>query len=213
MLYYDGSDIVKLDNGTSGQVLKSNGAAAPSWTSSLTLAFRGEDPEILLRDSNAAGADDADEDAGSIKAQMSTTTEDAEVSDMRLTYFDAGTERTWGWWDASDWAWHLGVMTDADAPADVADYERLKIDLNTGVDRQIIIGPGGSTGAGIAIENGAADATDGFYDGLVRTYTVDSGQSNTSLGQAYHIDTDGELIEADADVASAAAMPAVGLGV
>jgi hypothetical protein len=55
-----------------------------------------------------------------------------------------------------------------------------------------------------------AGANDGFYDGIIRTYTVDSGAS-TSYGQAMHIDTDGELIVADADVASAAAMPAVGL--
>ena len=49
--------------------------------------------------------------------------------------------------------------------------------------------------------------SDGESTGEYVTMTVDSGQTETSFGQAYHIDTDGELIAADADVASAASMP------
>jgi hypothetical protein len=55
-------------------------------------------------------------------------------------------------------------------------------------------------------------ANDGSYDGLVRTYTVDSGATSV-FGQALHVDTDGELIVADGDVASQGAMPAIGLAV
>ena len=101
--------------------------------SSLNLAFSGATPEVLFRDTDAAGADPADEDAGSIKANMSTTTEDAEVSDMFLTAFGAataGTEYTWSWFDSSDAALYLGVMTDSTTPADVAGLEKLKIDFN-----------------------------------------------------------------------------------
>jgi hypothetical protein len=57
-----------------------------------------------------------------------------------------------------------------------------------------------------------AGANDGNYDGFVRTYTVDSGATSV-FGQALHVDTDGELIVADGDVASAGAMPAIGLAV
>ena len=56
-----------------------------------------------------------------------------------------------------------------------------------------------------------AGSTDGYFDGLVRTFTVDSGQTDTLFGQAYHVDTDGELIVADANVASQGSMPAIGL--
>ena len=52
--------------------------------------------------------------------------------------------------------------------------------------------------------------TDGTYSGIIITLTVDSGAS-TSFGQAMHVDTDGELIVADADVVASGAMPAIGL--
>jgi hypothetical protein len=55
---------------------------------------------------------------------------------------------------------------------------------------------------------GSVLTNDGDYAGNIMPMTVDSGQSNTSFGQAYHIDTDGELIEADGDVASSGAAPA-----
>ena len=75
---------------------------------------------------------------------MSTTTEDAEVSDMFLTAFGAGTagtEYTWSWFDGSDAALYLGVMTDSTTPADVAGLEKLKIDFNTANDLEIEIAP------------------------------------------------------------------------
>jgi len=37
MMYYDGTDWVRLAAGTSGQLLKANGAAAPTWISQSTL--------------------------------------------------------------------------------------------------------------------------------------------------------------------------------
>ncbi len=42
ILYYDGSNIVKLDNGTSGQFLQTKGVAAPVWASG---GFGESDPE------------------------------------------------------------------------------------------------------------------------------------------------------------------------
>jgi len=65
---------------------------------------------------------------------------------------------------------------------------------------------------GVQREGPAASATDGYYDGDVRTFTVDSGATSV-FGQALHVDTDGELIVADGDVASQGAMPAIGLAV
>lgn len=126
--------------GTSGQLMQSDGDNTTSWTSSLSLAFRDTVAEALWRDSDAAGAADADEDAGSIKYNMSTVTEDAEVSDFYQTYFDAGTESSFIMWDASDWAMYTGVGTDAAVPgAAIAGYERLKWDFNTATDNEVAV--------------------------------------------------------------------------
>lgn len=114
--------------------------------SSLNLAFRDTTPEVLLRDSDAAGTDDADKDAASIKANMSATTEDAEVSDVWNTYFDAGTEQAFSFWDGSDWALTIGIMTDSSTPAAVSGYEALTFDFNTATDNQVEIRDGLSTG-------------------------------------------------------------------
>ncbi|MCK5614565.1 hypothetical protein KAR91_72545 [Candidatus Pacearchaeota archaeon] len=68
-----------------------------------------------------------------------------------------------------------------------------------------------SIGAGIYKEL-EVNAVDGTYDGVVITRTVDSGATSL-FGQALHVDTDGEMIVADADVASAGSMPALCLAV
>jgi len=52
-------------------------------------------------------------------------------------------------------------------------------------------------------------STDGAYSGTVVTLTVDGSEGNTDFGQAMHVDTDGELIAADAD--GTATMPCIGL--
>ena len=124
----DLSDVTLADfatgSGTAGNVLLDDGDGTFSFSNSINLSFSGADPEVLFRDTNAAGADDADEDAGSIKAQMTTTTEDGEISDMRLTAFGAataGTEYTWLWLDASADTVYLGTMEDDDTPAEIAD--------------------------------------------------------------------------------------------
>ena len=122
--------------------MQSDADNTTSWTSSLSLAFRDTVPEALFRDSGAAGAADEDENAGSIKANMSTTTEDAEVSDLYFTVIGsatAGTEYVWGWFDSSDAAAYFGVMTDNLTPADVAGYEKIKFDFNTGNDGEVAI--------------------------------------------------------------------------
>ena len=55
------------------------------------------------------------------------------------------------------------------------------------------------------------NAADGTYDGNVITRTITAGTTN-AYGQAYHVHTDGTLVESDADVASAASMPVFCLG-
>lgn len=50
-----------------------------------------------------------------------------------------------------------------------------------------------------------APASDVNATGISATMTVDAGTGSTAVGQAYHIDTDGELVDADAD--GSATMP------
>lgn len=107
-----------LGAGTANSILQANGDADPTWVSSINLAFRGATAEVLLRDSD--GGTTAEEDAGSIKANMSTATVDGEISDMYFTAFGggtAGTEYGWMFWDSSDCSLLTGLMTDATAPA------------------------------------------------------------------------------------------------
>ena len=84
-------------------------------------------------------------------------------------------------------------------------------------DKWVLIGNESSTlcmdsiGVGIYKEL-EVNAVDGTYDGVVITRTVDSGAISL-FGQALHVDTDGEMIVADADVASAGSMPALCLAV
>jgi len=52
-------------------------------------------PSITLYDSDAAGADDADEEAGYINANQTTTTEDAEVSTLDLNVMVGGTRTSY----------------------------------------------------------------------------------------------------------------------
>lgn len=63
------------------------------------------DPFLNLRDSDAAGADEADEEAGRIYANMITATEDAEDSDMWFTIMQSGTRTTILLFDESDDQW------------------------------------------------------------------------------------------------------------
>jgi hypothetical protein len=96
-------------------------------------------PGFTFNDSNAAGAAAADKDAGGIFHNMSTTTEDAEVSDFRHTFLDAGTERAAIVYDGSAWQLGFGVMTDDWTMGDVAGYESLKFDFDTATDAEINI--------------------------------------------------------------------------
>jgi len=58
----------------------------------------------------------------------------------------------------------------------------------------------------------SVSAVDGQYSGTITTMTVDAGQTSV-FGQALHVDTDGELIVADADVAGAGSAPCICLAV
>jgi predicted 3-demethylubiquinone-9 3-methyltransferase (glyoxalase superfamily) len=105
-----------LDAGASGTQaipwLINSGDATDDWELcqiySMKLWTFGTLPEVSLNDINAAGADLADKHAGSLKANMTTTTEDAEVSDIYLTAYPAaaaGTETNVAFFDGSDNSW------------------------------------------------------------------------------------------------------------
>ena len=103
-------------------------------------------PKMTFYDSDAVGTAKADEDCGSHYANFSDTTEDAEVSDHRISYFDAGTERTFLLWDASVWSLSLGVMLNDWTGGDVTGYESIKFDFDTGTDAEVeISSPSGAT--------------------------------------------------------------------
>lgn len=56
------------------------------------IAGPSTDPATVLRDEDGAGETIDDKLSGAFRSNMTTTTEDAEVSDSWLTYMDAGTE-------------------------------------------------------------------------------------------------------------------------
>ena len=119
-----------------------SGGTALENKSSINLAFSGATPEVLLRDTDAAGADPADEDTFSIKGNLTTTTEDGEIGDfffVPIGWGTAGTKYTAIWGDGSDAALYLGVMTDSTTPADVAGLEKIKIDFNTANDGEVTL--------------------------------------------------------------------------
>lgn len=55
------------------------------------------------------------------------------------------------------------------------------------------------------------NASDGTWSGVAIVRTVDSGAAASSFGQAYHVDSDGELIAADADAATTAPCTALAI--
>lgn len=57
------------------------------------------------------------------------------------------------------------------------------------------------------------NASDGTYSGDTIIRTVDASAGSTAFGQAYHVDTDGELIDADADVSTSGSIPCIGLAI
>jgi hypothetical protein len=100
-------------------------------------------PSMGLRDSDAAGADPADEFTTALEGGFSTTTEDAEVSDSALTVMGvsvAGTKYTYSFFDGSDAKWYMGALaayTNANpsvAPLDLANFESLVWDFDYGAD-------------------------------------------------------------------------------
>lgn len=69
--YYNGTNIVKLDNGTANYIYQANGAAAPSWTNSISIS--GIDLSSGTFDLPNAATDTALADAG--KVHFNTTDE------------------------------------------------------------------------------------------------------------------------------------------
>jgi hypothetical protein len=55
------------------------------------------------------------------------------------------------------------------------------------------------------------NASDATYSGIKTVRTVASGTGSSAFGQCYHVHTDGELVDADAD--SADTMPCIALAI
>lgn len=136
-------------NSTSGNFELVNAANSPlMWvsTAGVISGASQSSPVASLFDSDAAGSDRADELVISLYGQMTTITEDGEIGDFRLASMGtatAGTMYSNLWFDSSAQALYMGIMSDADAPADVAGYEHLKWDFDTGTDGQVEISAGG----------------------------------------------------------------------
>lgn len=92
-------------------------------------------PAWILYDPDGEGADLADKESVKGYGQLTTTTEDGEISDLRYASFGAGTagtEYTNYWWDSSAKILRLGVMTNADAPVGVASTGLYSFNFATG---------------------------------------------------------------------------------
>lgn len=85
----DGAEVAYVD---------SNGVGS---FESLILAASA-DPGWTFNDSDGAGSEDADKEAGKILVNMITTTEDSEDADMWFQVMQGGTEHTWLMYDESD---------------------------------------------------------------------------------------------------------------
>jgi len=113
-------------------------------------------PGLIMRDTDAAGAADADEYTFTLESGLSTTTEDGEISDFALTAWGAGTagtQYTHLFWDGSDSHLYMGVLADytaanpSVAPLDVATYESLVWDFDYGTDMVGVSSPVSGTTA------------------------------------------------------------------
>jgi len=113
-------------------------------------------PASKLYDSGATGTDRADKFVAGWYGQITTPTEDGEIGDFRLTSIGtatAGTEYTNIWFDADAQALYLGIMTNVDAPGDVANHEHLKLDFDTDTDGEVEISAGAG-GTNVITANG-----------------------------------------------------------
>ena len=77
-----------FDAGAGGFTVGADGAV----TAKSVVTNSIDAPTLGLYDSDADGADKADEYAGGIDANMTDTTEDAEISDVTINYMKAGTK-------------------------------------------------------------------------------------------------------------------------
>ncbi len=177
----------------SGEIIQigASGASSVNITPAVTVGstFRSAavaSPYIGIMDSDAAGADYTDEETVKIYAQQTTTTEDAEVGDFRIAAVGAATAGTWYthiFWDGSDQILKLGTMTDADAPAAVADHENLKIDFNTATDNEISIDT--DSGATTLNFNALSMVTTGTIRGAVNVVVTTDGALSPTAAQMY----------------------------
>ena len=86
-----------------GEIVNVDISASAAIDQSKISGFGGSaDPNLLLRDTDAEGADDADEEAGRFYANLITTTEDDEDSDIWVTAMQDGSPLTVWRFDESD---------------------------------------------------------------------------------------------------------------
>jgi hypothetical protein len=114
-------------------------------------------PNVTLNDSDAAGADDADEEAATFQANMGTTTEDSEDSDWWITAMQGGSQIETIRYDESD------------------DQVEVKKDLNLEEDLEIATGKNVTVGSerwdnGSDKLEGAAIEDNGVPQGALSNY-------------------------------------------
>ncbi|BBO74382.1 hypothetical protein DSCW_17990 [Desulfosarcina widdelii] len=135
----------------------------------ITIWNSSTDPYVILNDSDGAGSENADKEAGGFWANFITTTEDSEDSDIWATYMSGGTRTT---------AW---LVDQSDAQMEI------KIDLNLEEDLEIATGKHITVGAN-QWDNGS-DKLDGamIEDDGVGPDQMASGAYD--LGTSLEVDT------------------------
>lgn len=130
-------------------------------------------PTIIYNDTN--GLDTNDQEASKSLSEMSTVTSGSEVSDRRETFKNAGTRQTYSLWDGSAFTFTIGVLTDDWTGGDVANYESLKWDFDTGNDAEVVVtSPSGATKLDFQITTVEVDA-------LTVSTSIDLGASDTTI--------------------------------
>lgn len=118
-------------NGTSWDGIDgSSGGANPT----------GSDPLIEFNDTDAAGADDADEEAAQLNANLETTTEDAEDADFWITAMQGGTRIEILRFDESDDRWETVKAFYFSSTVDIVGALTLSQDMVLADGAQIYVG-------------------------------------------------------------------------
>jgi hypothetical protein len=113
-------------------------ASVDSGGSSSTVT--GSDPVLEWNDTDAAGADAADEEAARINANMVTTTEDAEDADFWIEVMQGGTRTEMLRFDESDDQWEFKKDVDFESDVSITGSLSFSGDISISDDNCAIIG-------------------------------------------------------------------------